>query len=102
MIYFILICFTVLTEFIANLNFYKLLLFLGVYEEETWKQIQKIRNNALSLEEKRQLKRQILSAPMLRTRGLAQFKLSRRKFTSQVIFNCQLKMSKFTSLAFFS
>ena len=69
----------------GNLLIYTKLFFsAGVDEEETWDQLQQIRNHAVSMEEKRQLKKQLLSAPTLRTRGLAALKLSRRKFTSHV------------------
>ncbi|XP_069973273.1 transmembrane channel-like protein 7 isoform X2 [Penaeus vannamei] len=55
----------------------------GVDEEETWEKLQQIRAHAVPMEEKRKLKRQLQSAPTLRTRGLAAFKLSKRKFASQ-------------------
>ncbi|XP_071517218.1 transmembrane channel-like protein 7 isoform X2 [Panulirus ornatus] len=55
----------------------------GVDEEETWEKLQQIRAHAVPMEEKRKLKRQLQSAPTLRTRGLAALKLSRRKFLSQ-------------------
>lgn len=55
----------------------------GVDEEETWEKLQQIRAHAVPMEEKRKLKRQLQSAPTLRTRGLAAFKLSRRKFWTQ-------------------
>ncbi|XP_042227010.1 transmembrane channel-like protein 7 isoform X2 [Homarus americanus] len=55
----------------------------GVDEEETWEKLQQIRAHAVPMEEKRKLKRQLQSAPTLRTRGLAAFKLSRRKFLTQ-------------------
>ncbi|KAK3869181.1 hypothetical protein Pcinc_025501 [Petrolisthes cinctipes] len=54
----------------------------GVDEEETWWKLQQIRAQAVPMEEKRQLKRQLQDAPTLRTRGLAALKLSRRKFFS--------------------
>ncbi|XP_076063938.1 transmembrane channel-like protein 7 isoform X2 [Oratosquilla oratoria] len=56
----------------------------GVDEEETWEKLQEIRSQAVSMEEKRQLKRQLQAAPTLRTRGLAALKLSRRKMASQM------------------
>nr|WCO13212.1 transmembrane channel-like protein [Astacus leptodactylus] len=55
----------------------------GVDEEETWEKLQQIRAHAVPMEEKRKLKRTLQSAPTLRTRGLAAFKLSRRKFWTQ-------------------
>ncbi|XP_064105571.1 transmembrane channel-like protein 7 isoform X3 [Macrobrachium nipponense] len=66
----------------------------GVDEEETWEKLQQIRAHAVPMEEKRKLKRQLQSAPTLRTRGLAAFKLSRRKFTMQAKSRLKEMISK--------
>lgn len=66
----------------------------GVDEEETWEKLQQIRAHAVPLEEKRKLKQQLQSAPTLRTRGLAAFKLSRRKFFSQTKSRLREMISK--------
>ena len=58
---------------------------IGVDEEETWEELQTIRLHAVSMQEKKHMKRQLLSAPTLRTRGFAAVQLSRKKFTSRVI-----------------
>ena len=65
----------------------------GVDEEQTWEKLQQIRAHAVPIEEKRKLKQQLQAAPTLRTRGLAAFKLSRRKFFSQV---CSPRLSVVT------
>lgn len=66
----------------------------GVDEEETWEKLQQIRAHAVPIEEKRKLKQQLQSAPTLRTRGLAAFKLSRRKFFSQTKSRLREMISK--------
>ncbi|XP_068215460.1 transmembrane channel-like protein 7 [Palaemon carinicauda] len=66
----------------------------GVDEEETWEKLQQIRAHAVPMEEKRKLKRQLQSAPTLRTRGLAAFKLSRRKFALQARSRLKEMISK--------
>ncbi|KAK7073560.1 TMC domain, partial [Halocaridina rubra] len=65
-----------------------------VDEEETWEKLQQIRAHAVPMEEKRKLKRQLQSAPTLRTRGLAAFKLSRRKFALQARSRLKEMISK--------
>ncbi|RXG57760.1 Transmembrane channel-like protein 7 [Armadillidium vulgare] len=65
----------------------------GVDEEETWEKLQEIRMHTVPMREKREMKRQLLSAPTLRTRGFAAIKLSRRKFTSRI----KMQLKEFVS-----
>ncbi|KAF2354972.1 TMC protein [Trinorchestia longiramus] len=55
----------------------------GVDEQQTWEELQEVRCQPISLSEKRKLKRQLLSAPTLRTRGWQAVHLSRRKLTKR-------------------